>query len=210
MDETETAPDATTEAPAPRQPGDDAGPSGASAAPDPGLLALALRRHDLADAPGEDRELAAYQPFAPGLWCGFQPGAQAWIRAGRDASGEAGVILTLEPGPSSWLSLEMELDMAALADTEAALLSLEAAANPTSGLRIVLRMPCAAAENGFWDSRAQSMALTAEPARRSLAFFPQMDRLQPHDGFPRAVLIAFLPLRRTELFLSSITFGPAA
>lgn len=176
---------------------------------DPGLFSLTLRRHDFGSASIEERELTAYQPFAPGIWIGFQPGGQAWIRNGRGASGEEGVILTLEPGPSSWMSLEMELDISALAETGSALVTVEAAANPPSGLSMFLRIPCESAETGFWDTRAQSVALLPDLSARSLAFFPQMDRLQPHDGLPRAVLIAFMPLRRTELFLSALAFGPA-
>lgn len=209
----ETAPapeEHADDTPPPAEEGDTAEQDAELPPPNPGHVALSWRHHDFGGAPVEDRELIAYQPFAPGIWAGFQSGGQAWIREGQGASGENGVILTLEPGPSSWMSLEMELDMAALARTGAAMVTFEAAANPLTGVKMLLRIPCQSAEKGFWDTRGQSVALSPDMSRRSLMFVPQMDRLQPHDGFPRAVLIAFLPLRRTELFLSSIAFGPAA
>lgn len=182
--------------------------------PDSGLIDFGIRRYDLSGDPtGEnpaDWHVPAYGPLRPGLWLGYAPGASVRARHGALADGPDGLILSLEPGTSPWMSLEMELDADGLARSGAALITLEAAASPLASVRLVLRLPCRDMPSGFWDTPSESIVLDASIARKSRVFFPQVEMADfaPHDGFPSPVLIAFLPLRRTDLFLSAVSVGP--
>ncbi len=184
-------------------------------APDPGLIRLDIRQHDFSDPAqagpetAEGIPLAAYQPFRPGIWAGIGPGGSARLRSARAAGGRQGLILSLDAAGAPWISLEIELDSAGLIRTGAALFAIEAAASPLANVNMLLRVPCRAAPDGFRDSRPQNFLLNADLTRRSLAFFPPVDEVTPHDGFPNPVLIAFLPLRRTEIFLTGLAAGPA-
>ncbi len=200
----------------------DTDPTPEAAAPDPGLLSFGIRRYDFSGAAdagdipsGPQAPYSPFRPdlgtdFWPGLWVGYGAGQQAvQIRDGRGADGRGGLILSYDPAGQPWVSLEMQLDSAGLHRFGMASLMIEAAASPVCALNLMLRLPCADTESGFRDSRPQSLVLDGEITRHSRAFFPPLDRLQPHDRFPHPVLIAFLPLRRTELFLSSLCIGPA-
>ncbi len=183
---------------------------------DPGLRSIGVRRHDFtglaedAEAPSEAVALAPYSPFRPGLWIGHEPGPRAArSRTGRTAEGRSGLILSYDPGGLPWMTLEMRLDGDGLRSLGAAVLRIEAAANPRCAVKLVLRLPCREAETGFRDSRPQGLILDGGIARHACTVFPPMERFQPHDGFPHPVLIAFLPLRRTDLFITDLTVGPA-
>lgn len=179
-------------------------------AKDPNLVAFGLRRHDFAqlheDIP--DRALDPYRPFLPGLWIGSAPGGQARIRSATGGDGQRGLMLAMTPGNAPWMTLEIGLDTDGLALTGAALITLEGGASPSANINMLLRIPCPDAPDGFIDTRPQSFILNEHMRKKSLVFFPQIENMASHDGFENPVLIAFLPLRRTDIFLTSLVAGP--
>jgi hypothetical protein len=174
---------------------------------DPGIIDFRIREFALS-GPATARDLAPYESLCPGLWIGFQDGARVRVRQGTSAEGRRGIFLSLDPGPSAWLSIEMQLDADGLMRSGVAMATFEAAASPLANVNMVLRMPRTGSAKGFWDTRPETAVFGPEVSRKSLAFFPQLSRMEPHDGFPNPLLIAFLPLRKTDLFLSDIRIGP--
>lgn len=192
---------------APDTPSDPEAVQSAAPAPDPDTMDFRIRDFTLSGGT-TTRRLAPYEPLRPGLWLGFQEGATVQARHGTSADGRRGLMLSIDPGPSAWVSLELQLDEDALMRSGAALITLEAAASPLSSINMVLRMPRAGAATGFWDTRPETAVFNAGISRKSLAFFPQLSNMEPHDGFKHPLLIAFLPLRKTDLFLADILAGP--
>ncbi|MDK3074544.1 hypothetical protein QO034_15710 [Sedimentitalea sp. JM2-8] len=184
-----------------------AAPEPASDPRDPGIIDFRIREFSLS-GPAAAHSLTPYESLCPGLWVGFQEGARVRMRQGTAADGRRGMFLSLDPGPSAWLSIEMQLDAEGLVRSGVALATLEAAASPLVNINMVLRMPRAGSAKGFWDTRPETAVFGPDVSRKSLAFFPQLSHMIPHDGFPDPLLIAFLPLRKTDLFLSGIRVGP--
>ena len=186
-------------------------PEPAAPPQDPNLITFGLRRYDFLQMQEEiaDHALEAYRPFLPGLWIGSAPGGQARIRSATGGDGQRGLMLGTVPGNAPWMTLEIGLDTEGLAQTGAALITFEGGANPSANVNMLLRIPCPDVPNGFIDTRPQSFILNEHMQKRSLAFFPPIEHMLSHDGFPNPVLIAFLPLRSTDFFLISLTAGPA-
>lgn len=174
---------------------------------DPGIIDFRIREFSLS-GPDAAHTLAPYEPLCPGLWVGFQEGARVRVRQGTAADGRHGMFLSLDPGPSAWLSIEMQLDADGLVRSGVAFATLEAAASPLANVNMVLRMPRAGSAKGFWDTRPETAVFNPDVSRKSLAFFPHLSQMDPHDGFPDPLLIAFLPLRKTDLFLTDLRVGP--
>lgn len=186
---------------------DDTLPTTPAPTADPDIIDFRIRDFSISGGTAT-RDLSPYEPIRPGLWIGFQEGAMVRARQGTSADGRRGLMLQIDPGPSAWMSLEMQLDADSLLRTGTALATLEAAASPLANVNMVLRMPRAGSAKGFWDTRAQSVVFGAGFSRKSLAFFPRLSEMDPHEGFPNPLLIAFLPLRKTDLLLSDLLVGP--
>lgn len=178
--------------------------------PDPNLIAFGLRRYDFVQMEEEfaDHALEAYRPFLPGLWIGSAPGGQARIRSATSGDGQRGLMLGTVPGNAPWMTLEIGLDTDGLSQTGAALITFEGGANPSANVNMLLRIPCPDVPDGFIDTRPQSFILNEHMRKQSLVFFPLIENIASHEGFKNPVLIAFLPLRSTDFFLTSLTVGP--